>query len=367
MRPTAVASGQEALTEMQRACAAGKPYPLVLLDALMPGMDGYTLAGLIKEQPQFAGATILMLSSAEGAAARARDLRIAACLIKPVKQSELYDAIRTALGAAANPTRAEPLSSPAPRGRRGLRVLLAEDNAVNQKLVVRLLEKRGQRVTVANNGMEVLDALARERFDLVLMDVQMPEIGGFEATAAIRLREQTTGGHLPIVAMTAHAMKGDRERCLEAGMDAYVAKPIQAEQLFEVIERTVPASRAPNNHALEGLIDWERALKAAGGDREILSDLVTVYLEASPDWMKKLQEAVNQQDAAGVRRLGHTIKGAVGLFGARAALAASERLETMGRGGTLSGADEAYALLEKELSDVEQALSLFGNEVACTR
>src|SRR5262249_45621004 len=155
----------------------------------------------IKEQPHLAGTVVLMLSSAEGAAARARDLRIDACLMKPVKQSELYDAIRTALGAAASPAQAEPspgglpardtqTADTRPMSARSLRVLLAEDNAVNQRLVVRLLEKQGQRVTVANNGQEVLDLLARERFDLVLMDVQMPEIGGFEATAAIRGREK---------------------------------------------------------------------------------------------------------------------------------------------------------------------------------
>jgi CheY-like chemotaxis protein len=272
--------------------------------------------------------------------------------MKPVKQSELYDAIRTTLGAAASPARAEP-------GTRSLHVLLAEDNAVNQKLVVRLLEKRGQRVTIANNGQEVLDLLARERFDLVLMDVQMPEVGGFEATAAIRSREKATGGRLPIIAMTAHAMKGDRERCLEAGMDAYVAKPLQADALFAVIDRTVPPAPEPaatGNGPPAGLIDWERALKGAGGDREILRDLVAVFLEACPEWLRKLQEAVGQRDAAGLRRLGHTVKSAVGLFGAQSALTAAERVEAMGREGRLDDAGEACAALGAELRGVQTAL-----------
>jgi CheY-like chemotaxis protein len=380
MQPTAVASGPAALAEMYRSCAAGEPYPLVLLDALMPEMDGYTLAGLIKEQPQFAGATILMLSSAEGAAARARELSIAACLTKPVKQSELYDAIRTALGTVGASERIEPsgcvpvatgglsasagvlsTGGQAARGNRRLRILLAEDNAVNQILVVRLLEKEGHQAAVAGNGKEVLDRVAKEHFDLVLMDVQMPEISGFEATAAIRQREHGTGRRLPIVAMTAHAMKGDRERCLEAGMDGYVAKPIQAGELFEVIERTVSAEPAGPDGP-PGLIDWDRALKNAGGDRDILRDLVAVFLGACPEWLAKLGEAVGRQDAAGLRRLGHTIKGAMGLFGAQAAFAAAEGLETMGREGNLAAAGAACAVLEKELRGVQSAL---GSEKAC--
>jgi PAS domain S-box-containing protein len=360
MQPTAVASGPAALTEMHRAWAAGQPYPLVLLDALMPEMDGYTLAGLIKEQPQLSGATILMLSSAEGAAARARDLSIAACLIKPVKQSELYDAIRTVLG-ARGPSAEEETAAPQPDhvaaqpSRRRLRVLLAEDNAVNQTLVVRLLEKEGHQATVAANGREVLDRVAKEHFDLVLMDVQMPEISGFEATAAIRQQERDTGRHLPIVAMTAHAMKGDRERCLEAGMDGYVAKPIQAAELFQVIERSLPAQL--EEPLPSSLIDWDQALKNAGGDRHILRDLIAVFLGACPDWLAKLREAQNQQDAAALRRLGHTLKGAMGLLGAQAACAAAEGVETIGRNGDLTGASAACATLEKELAIVQAALA----------
>jgi PAS domain S-box-containing protein len=362
MQPTAVASGPAALAELQRAWAAGEPYPLVLLDALMPEMDGFTLAGLIKGQPRFAGTTMLMLSSAEGAAARARALSIAACLMKPVKQSELYDAIRTALGAATSPAQADappPAVADVPACKHCLHVLLAEDNAVNQTLVVRLLEKRGHQVTVAGNGKEVLERVARERFDLVLMDVQMPEIGGFEATAAIRRGERDTGDHLPIIAMTAHAMTGDRQRCLEAGMDAYVAKPIQASELIEVIERTVPApaaTAAPDHRPPPGLIDWDRALKGAGGDREILRDLVAVFLTTCPEWLTELWRAVNHKDAAELRRLGHTIKGAMGLFGARTALAAAERVEVMGRQGNLADAGEACTALERELRDVQAAL-----------
>src|SRR5262249_8678817 len=246
MQPVAVPSGPAALAEMKRAHAAGQPYPLALLDAMMPEMDGYMLARHIKQPPGFAGSTLLMLSSAEGSMARAREPGIAACLMKPVKQSELFNAIVNSLGVAQQ-RQAESAATPAVApGSRRLRILVVEDNAVNQKLVVRLLEKRGHRVTLASTGKAALAALEREAFALALMDVQMPERGGCEATAAIRKQEQTSGTHLPIIAMTAHAMKGDRERCLEAGMDGYVSKPVQARELFEVIERTVPAAAPPD-------------------------------------------------------------------------------------------------------------------------
>ncbi len=356
MRPTVVASGPAALAELERAWAAQEPYPLLLLDALMPEMDGYTLAALVKQHPCLGDTTMLMLSSAEGSAARARELSIAACLMKPIKQSELFDAIRGALGAARRPEET-PMDEGTPAlPRRRLRVLLAEDNAVNQKLMVRLLEKWGHLVSVAANGKEALAAVEQGHFDLVLMDVQMPEVGGFEATAAIRAREKEAGGHLPVVAMTAHAMKGDRERCLAAGMDDYLAKPIQAHELAAVIERAVPPAAANGGEA-EAPLDWAAALKAVGGDEEILRDLAGVFLETSPRWLEELGAAVARRDVAVVRRLGHTMKGSLSQLGATAARAAAERLETMGQGGDLGEAEEARAALEAEVRRLGPLLS----------
>ena len=194
MRPTTVDGGVAALGCMMHAAAAGTPFPLVLIDAHMPEMDGFELAERIKHTPELAGATIMMLSSADltGEAARCREVGVAAFLTKPIRQSELLDAILLALGGVTRGDQPPPVSpqSPEPAPRR-LHVLLAEDNAVNQRLAVRLLEKRGHTVTVANNGREALAALERDGFDLVLMDVQMPEMDGFEATAAIREREQS--------------------------------------------------------------------------------------------------------------------------------------------------------------------------------
>ena len=252
MKPVAVDSGHAALATLERAREAVRPFPLVLLDAQMPEMDGFALAERIKQNPELAGATLMMLTSVgrRGDAARCRELGIAGYLTKPIKQSELFDAIVMALGTVSRKEERPVLVTRrfVRENRQRLSVLLAEDNAVNQMLAVRMLEKRGHTVTVAGNGREALAALEKKAFDILLMDVQMPEMDGFEATAAIRAREKSTGVHIPIVAMTAHTMKGDEERCLEAGMDAYISKPIQPKQLFEVLENLVPIRAVSLKH-----------------------------------------------------------------------------------------------------------------------
>ncbi len=241
MRPREADGGQTALAALREAAALGEPFTLVLLDGHMPGMDGFGLAEEIRRLPQLAGVILLMLTSAghAGDIERCRQLGIGAYLMKPVKQSELLATVLTALSQPVAQTEPVPAAAPlpAPPPCRTLRILLAEDNTVNQRLAMRLLEKQGHTVVLANNGREALAALDREEFDLVLMDVQMPEMDGFEATAQIRAREVSGGRRLPIIAMTAHAMKGDRERCLEAGMDGYVSKPIQTQDLNQAVAR----------------------------------------------------------------------------------------------------------------------------------
>ncbi|MDE3179924.1 MAG: response regulator, partial [Acidobacteriota bacterium] len=241
--PVSAEGGDPALVLLQKAQEAASPFTLVLTDAQMPGMDGFTLAERIRENRHFALATIMMLSSAgqRGDAARCRELGVAAYLTKPVRQSDLREAILRVLAGPQCEAKPRDLVTrySLREGSRALRILLAEDNRVNQQLAVRLLEKNGHSVMVAANGREALESLGRETFDLILMDVQMPIMGGLEATAAIRELESKRGGHVPIVAMTAHAMKGDSERCLNAGMDAYISKPIDSKQLFEVIESTI--------------------------------------------------------------------------------------------------------------------------------
>jgi len=246
MKPALAESARNAMSSLEKALGAGVPFPLVLVDANMPEVDGFALVEQIRRNPGLKGAIIMMLTSASqsGDAARCRELGVAAHLTKPIGQSELLEAILHAVGGklqaavpASRPGTHDPLREPP----RGLRILLAEDNHVNQLLAVRLLEKRGQHVQVAGNGREALEKLKIADFDLVLMDVQMPVMGGFEAAAAVREMEKGTGKHIPIIALTAHAMKGDRERCLTAGMDGYIGKPIRSEELFEQIEALIPS------------------------------------------------------------------------------------------------------------------------------
>jgi signal transduction histidine kinase/DNA-binding response OmpR family regulator len=240
MRPTSMQTGAEALAGLSKAKNEGVSFPLVLLDAQMPEMDGFTVAEHIRDNLDFSGTLIIMLTSAgsRGDAARCRELGIKAYLNKPIKRSDLLDAIKIVLGPSNRRDCKPPLITQHSlvENRRRLRILLAEDNAVNQALAKRLLEKRGHSVVVAPTGKDALHALGQQQFDLVLMDVQMPEMDGFTATTAIREKEQETQKHLPIIAMTAHAMTGDKERCLAAGMDGYVSKPLHPKDLFAAIE-----------------------------------------------------------------------------------------------------------------------------------
>jgi signal transduction histidine kinase/CheY-like chemotaxis protein len=252
-RPTSVASGASAIVRLTEEQSSGKIFPLIILDARMPEMDGFALAECIKRNPAWKAATVMMLSSAgqRGDARRCQELGVAAYLAKPVGQRELLHAILTALRTsplldaprivdASHAVRAsitEPMREVSGENNSHLRILLVEDNAVNQVLAVRLLEKRGHTVVVAGNGREGLAALERQLFDVVFMDVQMPEMDGFEATAALRKKEKISGDHLAVIAMTAHAMAGDRQRCLDAGMDDYITKPIHPEELNELLKR----------------------------------------------------------------------------------------------------------------------------------
>jgi PAS domain S-box-containing protein len=354
MCPEVVDGGRPALRALHTAAAEGRPFGLVLLDGHMPEMDGFMLAGLIHDNPQLAGTTVLMLTSAgqPGDVARCRSLGIGAYLMKPIKQSELLETIVAALG---RPTREpEPIPTPAPQPlRRPLRVLLAEDGEVNQKLAIRLLEKKGHAVTVAVNGREAIEKWRGQAFDLILMDVQMPEVDGLEATAEIRAEERNRGQHVPILAMTAHAMKGDRERCLEAGMDAYVSKPIQAEELWKAIDALAPPEA---DGAEENVLDHAQALACVGGDCELLREMVELFRTDGPKLLGKIRADVAHGDAAKVKLHAHTLKGAASNLGARAASEAAQRLETMGRNGDLTGAEEALATLEKELERLQPAL-----------
>jgi two-component system, sensor histidine kinase and response regulator len=245
MKVSAVESGEQALSQLAAARVAGEPYALVLTDMHMPNMDGFTLVERIRQSPGLATATIMMLTSAghRGDASRCKELGVSAYLLKPIRQSELREAIALVLGARTREGAVPLVTRYALHNARepgaSLRILLAEDNPVNQRLATRLFEKRGHLVAVAANGLEALAALDRENFDLVFMDVQMPEMDGIEATIAIREKEKAEGTHVPVIALTAHAMKGDQQRCLEAGMDEYLSKPIRPQELDELLGKYV--------------------------------------------------------------------------------------------------------------------------------
>jgi signal transduction histidine kinase/DNA-binding response OmpR family regulator/HPt (histidine-containing phosphotransfer) domain-containing protein len=362
MRPVALASGRVAVEELNRAAKNGEPFPLLLVDALMPEMDGFALLEHIRQHPELTGAVVMMLSSGDrqGDAARCRQLGVARHLIKPVKPSDLLDAILTALAGTAparrKPAGAAPAAAPAAAP---LRILLAEDNAVNQKLAVRLLEKQGHQVLLAPNGRQAVDAVEEQPFDLVLMDVQMPEMNGLEAAAAIREREKVTGGHVPIIALTAHAMKGDREECVAAGMDDYITKPLQAKELYEAIARQAPplAQTVPGPVADDNLLDQGAALARVGGDSDLLEELVELFLDDCPKLLAEIETAVVRRDGPAVQRCAHRMKGAVGVFASGPAFEAAKRLELAGRSPDLSGVDQEHNALRRELQRLQPLLT----------
>ncbi len=368
MQPTAVASARAALEELEAAERAKRPYPLVLLDASMPVMDGFDLAAKIQQSPRLTGASIMMLSSGARPGDRARcfELGISAYLTKPVKQSDLMDTI---VGVFASRTtggkeRPRPSKPRPPKDGRRLCVLVAEDNAVNQQVAVGMLERAGHEARVAANGREALALLEKEAFDVVLMDVQMPELDGLETTAAIRERERTKGGHLPIVALTAHAMKGDAERCLAAGMDAYLAKPLQPRELAAAIDGVLgsaatgaAADRPSGAPSRSGVLDLARLLERVGGDRKALAELVRIFRADAPKQVARIRKAVRESDAAELRAAAHALKGAVSNFAAPPATEAALRLQKMGETGSLEGADGALLKVEKEIEALLASLA----------
>jgi CheY-like chemotaxis protein len=248
MKPSSAAGAQDAIHLLKEAQAAGTPFGLMVADCHMPGTDGFMLVEAVQKLPQLDGLVTVMLTSGgqRGDALRCKELGIAAYLIKPVLQSDLLEALLNVLGSregAAKPAQLVTRHT-LREGRAPLRILLTEDNIVNQRLASRLLEKAGHVVVVAEDGAKALEACKDNTFDLILMDVQMPVMDGMEATAAIRQSEESAGTHIPIIAMTAHAMTGDRQRFLKAGMDGYVSKPIHSRELLEAIESVLAAPGA---------------------------------------------------------------------------------------------------------------------------
>ena len=350
---TTVASAFEALETLSRMHSEGLPISLVLTDIHMPDMDGLMLAEQIRRANHLAETAIIALTSGSQSASSQRcdELGIAAELLKPVKQSELFNAITVAVTPAeARVHRERPVSSDEMRSMAPLRILLAEDGLANQKLAVGLLKNWGHHVTVANNGREAVDLWSAGPFDLVLMDVQMPELDGIEATKAIREREQETGAHVPIIALTAHALKGDRERCLAIGMDGYVSKPVRSNELFEAIrpffrQRSSAHATAEVEPQSGVAIDWEAVLDSVAGDAGILREVVEQATIEYPELVAQLDEAIRQADANTVQRVAHGLKGSARIFAATAVEQLSETIETMARDGSLEHVPSVVANL----------------------
>ncbi len=374
MRPTVADGTGAALAALEEADIRKEPIALVLSDVHMPETDGFRLAEHIRRDPRHVRLPIILLTSADqpGDADRCRAMGLAGHLVKPIRQSALLDAILRAFGKQAH-NGIGPLATPPKdtrKARRPLTILLAEDNEINQLMAINLLEKWGHCVVVASSGREALAALEEQSFDLALMDVQMPEMDGFKATAAIRAREHTAGRHLPIVAMTAHAIKGDRERCLAAGMDDYLSKPIQSAELFAIIERLTgpaPAEALPaiesNGHAAEEVFDRAALLDYVESDRELLARILERFRDKRPQLLAKIQEAIAHDDGTALEFSAHTLKGVVGNFFAKAAWDAAFRLEMLGHEGKLQEAHRAYAVLEREIERLKLALEALGQEM----
>ena len=367
LKPIAAASGPAALEMLKSAQKNGAPFRLVLADRHMPGMDGFDLSASVHRDPRLRGATIILLTLAgrREDQARAKSAGAAAAVTKPVKQSELWDAIVTALHVPARQRRPSAARHVVRGMHRRLRVLVAEDNPVNQELVLQLLERRGHSVIVAENGKQAISALEKHKFDLVVMDVQMPEMGGIEATGEIRRKEKRSGGHIPIFAMTAHGMPGDRERCLAAGMDGYIPKPIDPKLFMQLIERGAlpsPATAADGEQKkAEGAIDAEKLLARFDGNRKLLRSLIGTFQLDCPKMMAKIRGALSARDPRGLAEWAHALKGSVGNFGPSSAFETAREIEKTGREGKLDGAWELYATLEDDLTRLLPALESAGS------
>jgi two-component system, sensor histidine kinase and response regulator len=367
MKPTTVSDAAAAMATLRLALNADR-FDVIILDVQMPVVDGFMLARRIRHDRSLARIPIIMLTSMGGVdQATRRRARIDAVLTKPVKHSDLLDTLATLFGVSTRrPPAHTPRRAPPPLPPRSLRVLLAEDNVVNRKLVTKLLEKRGHTVKAVENGRAAVDLTASDAnaFNVVLMDLQMPEMSGFEATQAIREQESARGGHLPIVALTAHAMQGDRERCLQAGMDGYLSKPIDVNDLIATVERfggddaaasvTTPAANA------SPLFDEKAALSYTGGDRRLLKQVIGLFRSDAASSLRRLDRALRRRDGEALRMGAHALKGAIATVGSPAGREAAAELEQLARSGRFDDADAAYGRLRELVDRLDEAFHASG-------
>jgi two-component system sensor histidine kinase/response regulator len=359
--PVAVEGGPAALRALRAAAERGQPFPVAILDGMMPGMDGLDLASHIRSEPAIAGVRLLLLTSAGQSddVTLLRSLEISACLTKPARQSDLFDTLMKVMtpvdrSKTRHTTKHQAHRPPAPAPpRTGLRILLAEDHPVNQKVAVRMLERMGQSVVVASDGREAISALEADNFDLILMDVQMPEMDGFEAVRIIRQREQATGEHMPILALTAHAMHGDRERCLSAGFDGYLAKPIRQEDLETALNDFVRQPRAGPRHRHSVL---EQLSSICDADEAFIHDLALSFLESAPSCLSRIITALDAGDWETLASQSHALKGISQTIGALDLAARCEELENVVNRADFTSPPPTVARLSEEWQRVRSAL-----------
>jgi two-component system, sensor histidine kinase and response regulator len=364
MEGDGVSSGVQALARLRDAAGAGEPYSVAIVDMFMPGMDGLELARTIKRDPEIAGTHLIMVTSIAERLdpAQVAEAGFESSLVKPVKQSALFDAI---VNAIAGRRRVRRFEHPEPREplivRHGTRILIAEDNPVNQKLAVRQLKRLGIDADPVGNGAEAIEALSRIPYDLVLMDCQMPEMDGFEATRRIRSREGHAK-HTPVIALTANALEGDRERCLDAGMDDYLAKPVSESDLERVLERWL--GTAPPTEELPVPVKAETIayLREVGGsDENFLHDLIDMYEEDAAGRIGGIRAAIAGADPTELASCAHALKSSAGNVGAMSVRAIAETIEEIGRNGSIEGAAAEADKLEAEHARAVECLRGYEN------
>lgn len=362
--PTAVSGGREGIHALRAAIEASRPFQILLLDEQMPNMDGFAVAKQIREEFALAQMIILMLSSGDvlSGAARCRQFGISHYLVKPIQQSKLFDVLMDTFNRQTALIPDETLNdiSDGVPAKHKAHILLAEDHRINQILARALLEKRGWTVEIAHNGEEAFASWEKGGFDLILMDVQMPEVDGLQATRMIREAESETGMHVPIIGLTAHAMKGDREECLNAGMDDYIAKPVCPDSLYKTIDRRLfsPGQDLP-------AVDLNDILTNLDGDRNFLADLVEQFVSDYPVSLKNLKNAFERKDYRQAEMIAHTLKSVVGIFGARQATHLLQSLENLSEAHVLQKAHSILPQLIHEMEKIEKCLLEFS--MSCQR
>ena len=368
MLSTAASDGEQALVLYTAAAANDDPFRLILTDMHMTKMDGFSLVERLKHDPIVCTSTIMMLTSGgqSGDAKRCEELGIAAYLLKPVRQNELREAIARVLSARESSETSPLITRYTLRDKahtgKTLKILLAEDNPVNQKLARRMLEKRNHTVTVVGNGREALAALENHSYDLVLMDMQMPEMDGFVATSKLRDQEKLTGKHQPVIAMTALAMNGDKERCMASGMDGYISKPIRPQELDDILNAYLTGNETdiapPTNleREVSDLIEVGPLLDRVDDDRALLAELVDMFRRDCPATLREAQQAIDSRNGVELTKVGHSLRGVLSNLSAAGASTMAAELEACGHSEDFPIAQVTLSRLSDEIDQVTRAL-----------